>query len=303
MDPEVYANWGIVDFDWSNARSVWSSASPMSCQETLLKQAQAVKATTPTAKVMIYRNLVKALPWYSEVREKMLDPAYSGWFLKFKDGANGTDYHVPPCTGEKCSDFYHDQEQTPEAPTGVTPTRAAVGDWFIYNNTNDVNSRRPGWKTIVDAGNHATWEGCMAAADTAQRPIFTWWPNKNTDNGTCWLSSDWHTPPISNASNIPVPWPEVLHVSGYKPAKGEEPPLPPTAKGGAGTCLTGVCDCGEGLPCGEYLWVSVQDTQYYHHYCQHRHYRPRRKPTIVALTRPSPPTLTTLTTLTTLACW
>ena len=40
-----------------------------------------------------------------------------GWFLKFKDGINGS-YHVPPCTGEKCSLFYHDQDQTPEHPKG-----------------------------------------------------------------------------------------------------------------------------------------------------------------------------------------
>ena len=96
----------------------------MTCQETLLKQAQTVKAVTPGTKVFIYRysftiqlqgihltfhflvrNLVKALPWYSQVRDKMLDPAYSGWFLRFKDGAKGTGYHVPPCTGNKCSDF------------------------------------------------------------------------------------------------------------------------------------------------------------------------------------------------------
>ena len=55
-----------------------------------------------------YRNLVKALPWYTSVREKLTDPQYSGWFLKFKPGGsiNGS-WHSPPCTtdksGEKCS--------------------------------------------------------------------------------------------------------------------------------------------------------------------------------------------------------
>jgi hypothetical protein len=175
----------------------------MSCQETLVKQAQTVKAVTPSAKVFIYRNLVKALPWYTEVREKMLDPAYSGWFLKFKDGAKGADYHVPACTGNKCSDFYHDQEQTPHA-NGATRTN--VGDWYIYNNTNDVSSLQPGWKTIVDAGDRSTWQECVNAADADARPIFTWWPNKVGGNGSCWLSSEWHTAPQPTHPALNCQW-------------------------------------------------------------------------------------------------
>ena len=115
LQESAYRNWGLVDIDWSNARAVWSSAEPMTCQETLLQQARAVKAATPGAKVMVYRNLVKALPWYSAVREKIRDPAYSGWFLKFSDAvrANHSAAHVPVCTGTKCSLLYHDQWQTP----------------------------------------------------------------------------------------------------------------------------------------------------------------------------------------------
>lgn len=73
----------------------------------------------------MYRNLVKALPWFTDVREKIADPAYSSWFLRFKPGGafpNGT-YHVPACDNfyspPLCSQFYHDQEQTPsETPGG-----------------------------------------------------------------------------------------------------------------------------------------------------------------------------------------
>jgi hypothetical protein len=68
------------------------------------------------------------------VREKLDDPKYSSWFIKFKDytdtpypGGTGKDhnssYHVPTCDWygnathpPKCSGFYHDQEQTPEHP-------------------------------------------------------------------------------------------------------------------------------------------------------------------------------------------
>ena len=87
----------------------------MDCQERLLSQAKMVKALGTPTKVMVYKNLVKALPWYTDVRAKITNPAYSDWFLKFKDGVTGTDYHVPACTGKgtpddpkKCSAFYHD---------------------------------------------------------------------------------------------------------------------------------------------------------------------------------------------------
>jgi hypothetical protein len=92
----------------------------MTDQELLLEQAQMIKAANPLSHVFTYANLVKALPWMTEVREKLDDPAYSGFFLKFKAGGafpNGS-YHVPACTGSKCSVFYHDQEQTPEHPSG-----------------------------------------------------------------------------------------------------------------------------------------------------------------------------------------
>jgi hypothetical protein len=61
------------------------------------------------------RNLVKALPWFGSVREKISDPAYSGWFLSFKPTGP---YNVPQCTYNVCSTLYHDQDQTPEHPSG-----------------------------------------------------------------------------------------------------------------------------------------------------------------------------------------
>ena len=53
-------------------------------------------------------NLVKALPWFHTVREKLLDPAYSGFFLKF-DATQKGNYSVPQCDNNYdppiCSDF------------------------------------------------------------------------------------------------------------------------------------------------------------------------------------------------------
>lgn len=83
----------------------------------LITQAAMVKAINPKTHVWIYRNLVKALSWYADVGEKLADPAYSGWFLKFKGGTTGN-YSVPPCTAGTCSDLYHSQDQTPEHSTG-----------------------------------------------------------------------------------------------------------------------------------------------------------------------------------------
>ena len=52
----------------------------------------------------MYRNLVKALPWFSDVRAKINDPAYSGWFLHTAHGQG--------------SGYYHDSEQTPHGDCG-----------------------------------------------------------------------------------------------------------------------------------------------------------------------------------------
>ncbi len=121
--------FGTVVYDWSNAKAVWANAHPMDSEACILKQAEAVLAVDPGVpkqgpRVWAYRNTIKALNWYSSVREKLDDPKYSSWFIKFKDyhgrASNGS-YAVPACdwygnatSPAKCSGFYHDQEQTPE---------------------------------------------------------------------------------------------------------------------------------------------------------------------------------------------
>jgi len=117
------AAFGIVSYDWSNAKAQWSMAQPMDDEERLLHQAILTKKTAMSlnrsTKVFVYRNVVKALPWFSSVRNIMVDPAYSGFFLHFKDKTSKTS--VPRCALEnnsKCSMYYHDQEQTPEVNGG-----------------------------------------------------------------------------------------------------------------------------------------------------------------------------------------
>ena len=85
---EFAEKWGIVDYDWSNIKygaDGWSDAVPQDCQHKLQIQASQTKAASKASgktgnnvtKVFVYRNMVKALPWYASVREKLVDPAAS----------------------------------------------------------------------------------------------------------------------------------------------------------------------------------------------------------------------------------
>ena len=80
----------------------------MNAAERMVTQAAMTKAKNPEGHVWVYRNLVKALPWFHTVREKLLDPAYSAFFLKF-DATQKGNYSVPQCDNNYdppiCSDF------------------------------------------------------------------------------------------------------------------------------------------------------------------------------------------------------
>jgi hypothetical protein len=123
-DPQSTRGWGIVDFDWSNAKAVWAQAQPMNCEEMLVEQVTRTTAASPGTTVWVYRNGIKALPWYTLVRDKVTDPDYGPWFLPFSDAviANHSLAHVPVCDTNyqppRCSRLYHDQTQTPGYPTG-----------------------------------------------------------------------------------------------------------------------------------------------------------------------------------------
>jgi len=84
----------------------------MSCEETLLAQAAATHALNPAAKQFVYRNAIKALPWFTSVREKLEDRAWWGWFLPY---ANCTAH---ACGPNATQNLYHDFEQTPRGDCG-----------------------------------------------------------------------------------------------------------------------------------------------------------------------------------------
>lgn len=116
-DPSLGASFGIISYDWSNGKALWAAAKPMNDEEMLVQQAINTAAEKTPTKVFTYFNLVKALPWYTSVREKIADPAYAGWFLRFDPKVTP---HVPACDAvtKNCSVFYHDQEQTPAVSGG-----------------------------------------------------------------------------------------------------------------------------------------------------------------------------------------
>eukprot|EP01051_Picozoa_sp_SAG22_P000777 SAG22_NODE_24_length_30194_cov_6.086327_10_plen_813_part_00 len=120
----VGARFGIVSFDWQNGKNEWANQQPMDCEERLVEQARRQKAAHPHSKAGVYRNLVKALPWFSSVRKKLADPRYSGFFIPFSPAAN---HSVPECDTNyrppRCSDRYHDQSQCPQHPAGANGCR------------------------------------------------------------------------------------------------------------------------------------------------------------------------------------
>jgi hypothetical protein len=126
--PRRGAEFGIVSYDWSNMKDIWAASKPMTCEELMVEQAVATKEAAGLVpnnpKIFVYRNIVKALPWFTSVRKKLDDPQFAGFFLKFDPSKKGH-YHVPDCAAENamhCSVFYHDQLQTPEVPTADNPT-------------------------------------------------------------------------------------------------------------------------------------------------------------------------------------
>jgi hypothetical protein len=129
FDYTIAGKFAVVDYDWSNAKEMWANPKQwdgglapdgkMDCQERLLKQAEMTKAHAKglgiDQKVWVYRNLVKALPWYSSVRALLNDSRYSDFFLKFDDKAKP--FHVPQCdsNSNRCTEYYHDQTQSPQS--------------------------------------------------------------------------------------------------------------------------------------------------------------------------------------------
>lgn len=57
--------WGLVDVDWNSNKVTWSQQHPMDCEEDMLQNLKAIRGQNPTAITWLYRNGIKALPWFT----------------------------------------------------------------------------------------------------------------------------------------------------------------------------------------------------------------------------------------------
>ena len=226
------------------------------------------------------------------MRKKIVDPAFEGFFLKFKKGGsqpNGT-WHVPQCTESlvgnppKCTEFYHDTEQTPR--NGQHQSQGTVVDgWSVYDPYNGVGGHLTHCAELsntsaacqvwvatppdADANAFPDFESCAKAADRARATnplihLWTWWQYPGATSGSCWFSRGIYKgvggPEAGHGTYAPVLCKSfwgvktsrflslLLAVMGYKGPAADAPVIAQSYS----TC-DGDCDCGEGLPCGEYL--------------------------------------------------
>ena len=58
INAKEVAKYGIVDFDWSNAKGEWVLQKPMDCAERLVKQAAMVKAFNKETRVFVCKLIL-----------------------------------------------------------------------------------------------------------------------------------------------------------------------------------------------------------------------------------------------------
>jgi len=103
--------WGIVALDFESQEDLWSQHSPKDADIMMLQQAERIKALAPDTRVWVYRNLAQGYANFVQLREKLEDPAYSGWWIKF--GPHNDPMLTPPCEFNPrlnrtlCTDLFH----------------------------------------------------------------------------------------------------------------------------------------------------------------------------------------------------
>ena len=146
------AEFGLVDYDWSNAKKTWVDMSPMDADGMLVRQAARNKARNPTAKVFVYRNIVKALPWYTEVRKLLQNQSHWGWFIPYEKCRTAAGNYV--CTNnvtgkvDATANLYHDEMQTP----GWTGGGDGGPDGVCHGDTTGNNATGPTQSGYCDCG-------------------------------------------------------------------------------------------------------------------------------------------------------
>lgn len=117
-DPTSTVGWAVIDFDWSNAKAIWTKQRPMMDELVLQQQVNMSTSTSLGQTVWVYRGSMWAYPWYTSVRKTLEDPAYADWYVKFKPKGPWFSDKCDAVNTSDCSELYHCQEQSPAYPHG-----------------------------------------------------------------------------------------------------------------------------------------------------------------------------------------
>ena len=105
--------WGIVALDFESQESIWAhDKRGKDADVKMVDQASVMKTMAPDTQVWIYRNLVQPYANFVQLREKLEDPAYSGWFVHFNASTNNETL-TPRCEVNPrlnktlCTDLFH----------------------------------------------------------------------------------------------------------------------------------------------------------------------------------------------------
>lgn len=131
VDPVWARPWGLVDVDWNSDKVDWSATKPMDCEENMLYNLQQIRSKNPSAITWLYRNGVKALPWFTSVRKLLENPSYWGFFMPYANCSSSPGVYI--CGPNATTNLYHDFEQT---PTGDCGEGVQCGE-YVFNHRND----------------------------------------------------------------------------------------------------------------------------------------------------------------------
>ena len=80
--------WGVVALDFESQENIWAHHSPKDADLLMIEQAAMIKKMAPKTQVWVYRNLVQPYANFVQLREKIEDPQYEGWFVHFDSSTN-----------------------------------------------------------------------------------------------------------------------------------------------------------------------------------------------------------------------
>lgn len=81
---------------------------------------------------MVYRNGIKALPWFTTVRQRLEDRAHWGWFMPLAGCSPAPGVYV--CGPNATQNLYHDFEQTPSR--ALDCGRGVECGEYVFNHRN-----------------------------------------------------------------------------------------------------------------------------------------------------------------------